>query len=57
MQIADTQEGKNVSPDTLALINAAIEKEKPDIVVYSGDQIWNYASFKGKKDTVKDVLS
>ena len=24
MQVADTQEGKNVSPDTLALINAAI---------------------------------
>lgn len=56
MQVADTQEGKNVSPDTLALINAAIEKEKPDLVVYSGDQIWNYASFKGNRDTVKDVL-
>jgi predicted MPP superfamily phosphohydrolase len=50
MQIADTQEGKNVSPATLALINAAIEKEKPDLVVYSGDQIWNFASFKGNKD-------
>ncbi len=57
MQIADTQEGKNVSPDTLALINAAIEKEKPDLVVFSGDQIWNYASFKGNKNTVKDVLT
>ena len=57
MQIADTQEGKNVSPDTLALINAAIEKEQPDLVVYSGDQIWNYASFKGNKDTVQSVLS
>lgn len=57
MQVADTQEGKNVSPDTLALLNAAIEKEKPDLVVYSGDQIWNYTSFKGNKDTVKDVLS
>ena len=56
MQIADTQEGKNVSPDTLALINAAIEKESPDLVVYSGDQIWNYASFKGNADTVRDVL-
>lgn len=56
MQVADTQEGKNVSPDTLALINAAIEKESPDLVVYSGDQIWNYASFKGNHDTVRDVL-
>ena len=32
MQVADTQEGKNVSPDTLALINSAIEKEQPDLI-------------------------
>ena len=57
MQIADTQEGRKVSPDTLALINAAIEREQPDLVVYSGDQIWNYASFKGNESTVKSVLS
>lgn len=56
MQVADTQEGKNVSPDTLALLNAAIEKEHPDLVVYSGDQIWNITSFKGNKKTVRDVL-
>ena len=56
MQVADTQEGKKVSPDTLALLNAAIEKEMPDLVVYSGDQIWNIASFKGNKKTVRDVL-
>ena len=56
MQVADTQEGKNVSPDTLNLLNAAIEKEKPDLVVYSGDQIWNIASFKGDKKLVHDVL-
>ena len=30
MQIADTQEGAKVSPDTLNLINTAIDKEKPD---------------------------
>lgn len=40
MQIADTQEGGKVSPDTLNLINTAIEREKPDLIVYSGDQIW-----------------
>lgn len=56
MQVADTQEGKKVSPDLLNLLNAAIEKEKPDLVVYSGDQIWNWASFKGNKKTVYDVL-
>lgn len=56
MQVADTQEGRNVSPDLLNLLNAAMEKEKPDLVVYSGDQIWNIASFKGNKETVRDVL-
>lgn len=57
MQVADTQEGKNVSPDLIDLLNSAIDAEKPDLVVYSGDQIWNYASFKGNKETVKAVLS
>ena len=36
MQIADTQEGAKVSPDTLNLINTAIDKEKPDLIVSSG---------------------
>ena len=40
MQIADTQEGTKVSPDTLDLINAALDRENPDLVIYSGDQIW-----------------
>ncbi len=56
MQVADTQEGKNVSPDLLNLLNAAMEKEKPDLVVYSGDQIWNYTSFMGDRQRVFDVL-
>lgn len=56
MQIADTQEGARVSPDTLCLINTAIEKEKPDLIVYSGDQIWKKTSFKGKSETVERVL-
>ena len=40
LQIADTQEGKKISPDTLDLINASLDREEPDLVVYSGDQIW-----------------
>ncbi|MBE6783473.1 MAG: hypothetical protein E7536_05620 [Ruminococcaceae bacterium] len=56
MQVADTQEGKRVSPDLLNLLNAAMEEEKPDLVVYSGDQIWNIASFKGNRKIVHDVL-
>lgn len=56
MQIADTQEGTKVSPDTLDLINAALDRENPDLVVYSGDQIWGKTAFKGSRDKVKSVL-
>jgi len=56
MQIADTQEGAHVSPDTLNLINTALDREKPDLVVYSGDQIWGKHSFKGNSRTVERVL-
>lgn len=35
MQITDIQEIYNVSNDTLKLLEAAVEKEKPDLVVYT----------------------
>ena len=56
MQIADTQEGRRVSPDTIDLINAALDREEPDLVVYSGDQIWGKSAFKGNRQEVKRVL-
>ncbi len=56
MQIADVQEGAKVSPDTIALISRALDLEKPDLVVYSGDQIWQKSSFRGNKQTVERVL-
>ncbi len=60
MQIADTQEIPAVSPDTIKLINAALEAEKPDLVIFTGDQIKGYSSFflgeKGKKN-VESTLS
>ena len=56
MQIADVQEGAKVSPDTLNLISTALDKEKPDLVVFSGDQIWKHSSFKGNKSNVERVL-
>lgn len=56
LMIADTQEGKRVSSDTIKLINASLDEAKPDLVVYSGDQIWGYRSFKGNADEVKRVL-
>lgn len=56
MQIADVQEGSKISPDTIALINAALDKENPDLVVYSGDQIWGYSHFKGNKEKIEKAL-
>ena len=49
MQIADTQEIPAVSPDTLSLINNALDREKPDLVIFTGDQIKGYSN-KFKKD-------
>lgn len=59
MQIADTQEIPAVSPDTIKLISAALDREKPDLVVFTGDQIKGYSSFfmgeKGKKNIVSTL--
>lgn len=55
LQIADTQEGRRVSPDTMNLINAALDREEPDLVVYSGDQIWG-KGFRGNAAEVERVL-
>lgn len=44
MQITDMQEIPKVSPDTMALLDAAIEDEKPDLVcVYRrpNKRIWS----------------
>lgn len=44
MQIADVQEDIPVNPDTIKLIDLALEKEKPDLVVFTGDQIQGYST-------------
>lgn len=51
MQITDTQEIPAVNPDTLKLINQALEQEKPDLVVFTGDQIKGYGvTFRGDSE-------
>ncbi|MBR6568293.1 MAG: metallophosphoesterase family protein [Clostridia bacterium] len=44
MQIADIQEDYPVNPDTIKLIELALDKEKPDLVVLTGDQVQAYHS-------------
>ena len=54
MQITDTQEIHKVNPDTVKLISLALDREKPDLVVFTGDQIKGYSlTFKG--DTKRKI--
>lgn len=43
LQIADTQEGPNVSKDTLRFLDAALAHSKPDLAVLTGDQLKGYS--------------
>ncbi len=58
MQITDMQEIPAVSPDTIALLEAAVEAEKPDLVVYTGDQIKGYGvTYKGKGKELENAVA
>ena len=37
LQMADIQDGPNVREDTIRLIEAAIKKTHPDLIVFTGD--------------------
>ncbi len=58
MQITDIQEIPNVSPDTINLLEAAVEAENPDLVVYTGDQIKGYGvTYKGKGKELENAVA
>ena len=42
LQMADIQDGPDVREDTIRLIEAAIKKAHPDLIVLTGDQIRGY---------------
>lgn len=42
MHITDTQDTQFTSPDTIRFITAALDSEKPDLVVFSGDTVKGY---------------
>lgn len=59
MQITDSQESAAVAKDTLRLINAALDAEKPDLVIFTGDQIKGYSvTFlgKNKEEIIKKTI-
>ena len=39
VQFTDTQDDQDIDPRTVALINAVLEDQKPDLVVFTGDNI------------------
>lgn len=43
MQLTDIQDTPGIDPETIALIEAALDQEKPDLVVMTGDQIKGYS--------------
>lgn len=42
MHITDTQDTQLTSPDTLRFITAALDSQKPDLVVFTGDTVKGY---------------
>ena len=57
MQIADALEIPRVSPDTISLIESALDSEKPDLVIFTGDQIKGYSlRYKNHPERVNRVI-
>ncbi len=47
MQISDVQELARVNPDSIKLLTLALEREKPDLAVFTGDQVYGiHPSFR-----------
>ena len=56
MQINDTQDiGKGVSDKMVKFIEAALDKEQPDLVVFVGDQLADFYPFGTKEDMIKAI--
>ena len=55
MQIADTQESEKVNPDTVKLIKLAVKEAKPDLIVFTGDQIHGLLPEYRSGDTVGKI--
>lgn len=60
MQIADIQDTQVTSKDTIEFIGAALDKDKPDLVVFTGDQIKGYGFnliLGDREDKIKTAIS
>lgn len=64
MQIADVQEYGKINKDALRVIEAALDKAQPDLVVFTGDQVEGYATYfkygnreKRVRQTIDNMLA
>ena len=57
MQVADAQEFPRVSPDTVRLLEMAIEAERPDLILFTGDQIYGIHPRLWGEGRVKHALA
>lgn len=54
IQIADVQDTQNTSPDTINFLREVMKTEKPDLVIFTGDQLKGYGlSFQGGETQAK----
>ncbi len=53
LHMTDAQESVRVSPNTVKLIEASVKKVKPDLVIFTGDQIKNYGLGFSSKNAPK----
>lgn len=62
MQIADIQELPQVNSDSIKIIKLAIQKEQPDLIIFSGDQIYGIMpqykinTEKKIRNTISEIL-
>ncbi len=57
MQISDAQELPKISPDTVRLIRMALAAENPDLVVFTGDQVYGIHPKIWSERSVRRVLT
>ena len=57
LQIADAQEFPRVSPDTVKLIEMALQAEEPDLVIFTGDQVYGITPRLWNSRRVKHVVA
>lgn len=55
MQIADVQDYGKTNQDAIRVIEAALDKVQPDLVVFTGDQVEGYATYFKYGDKEKKV--